>query len=69
MNAEHHAAEAPRYARTSRVQAMFDLSPSTLRTLVREGALSPPVAMSRKLYLWDLAEIGQLIEQRRRAAA
>jgi predicted DNA-binding transcriptional regulator AlpA len=68
MNAEH--VELPRFVRAAQVQVMLGgISRPTLRALVRDGVLRPPVELTRKLHLWDLAEINQVMEQRRSAAA
>jgi predicted DNA-binding transcriptional regulator AlpA len=65
MTPEH---EPRRYVRAAGLTRMLDISRATVRQLVRDGVLPPPVVLSRKVHLWDVAEIDRIIEQRRRAA-
>jgi predicted DNA-binding transcriptional regulator AlpA len=62
--------ELPRFVRAPQLQAMLGgISRPTLNELVRAGVLHPPIRLSRKVLLWDVAAVTEVIEQRRRGAA
>jgi hypothetical protein len=62
--------EAPRYGKASDAQRLLgNIHRDTLRALVRDGVIDPPVQITRRLHLFDLTNIARVIEQRRRAAA
>ena len=70
MTPEHHVPRYPRYLKTADACTMLGgISRETLRALVRDGVLSPPVELTRRLHLFDLAALNKVMAERRRGAA
>jgi hypothetical protein len=60
----------PRYIKTADACIVLgNIGRETLRQLARDGIIDPPVVLSRRVHLWDLANINRVLEQRRRVAA
>jgi predicted site-specific integrase-resolvase len=57
--------ELPRYVRAREAQHVLgDISRETLRALVRDGIIDPPVQLSSKLHLFELAAIMAAVKRR-----